>query len=185
MLTAAGGVGLLVAREAFRGETNVSVAFAANLVPGSDTAPATAPSVASALGVDLVRLANGTHAPITVPGEPMVVMLSSTTCGWCKQALSDFGTFARGRPVPRLTLLTLEGAGEGAPMLGRERLSGARLVGPSSSNDQVHLTFRYVGTPTFIAVDRNGRVLRTMPGYPTRAELERWFAVMVGETTVP
>jgi ankyrin repeat protein len=41
------------------------------------------------------------------------------------------------------------------------------------------------GTPTFIAFDRNGRVVHTIPGYPIQPELARLFAVMVRETDVP
>ena len=92
---------------------------------------------------------------------------------------------SQGRPLPRLTLLTLEGAAFGVPMLAKEHLSGAQLVGPAGSSDQVLLTFRYPGTPTFVAIDRNGRVVRTLPGYPIREELAHWFAVMVGDAETP
>jgi thioredoxin-related protein len=70
-------------------------------------------------------------------------------------------------------------------MVAKEQVTGARLVGPVGSAEQVLLTFRYSGTPTFVSVDRNGRVVRTLPGYPVRPEMERWFAVMVGDAEVP
>ena len=43
----------------------------------------------------------------------------------------------------------------------------------------------YPGTPTFVAVDRNGRVVATIPGYPMREVLKQWYAVMVGDQEVP
>ena len=154
-------------------------------VAGSDTAPATAPLAGAAMGTFNVRALDGALVPLVTPGEPAIVMVSSRTCGWCKRALSDLGTMAGGRPLARLTLLTLEGAQEGIPMLQKEQIAGARLVGPAGSSDHVLLTFRYPGTPTFVAIDRNGRVVKTMPGYPAREELRRWFAVMVGDQDTP
>ncbi len=155
------------------------------LVSGSDTAPASAPLVGAATGAASVLTLDGSIAPLVVDGEPTIVMISSRTCSWCKQAFADIGEMSGGRAVPRLTVLTLEGAEVGIPMVGREKITGARLVGPASSSGKVFLTFRYPGTPTFVAVDRNGRVVRTMPGYPGRQELQRWFAVMVGEQETP
>ena len=92
---------------------------------------------------------------------------------------------AAGRPLPRLTLLTLEGAGEGVAMLAQEQLTGAQLIGPAGGADQQRLSSRYRGTPTFVAIDRNGRVVRTLPGYPIAEEMKHWFAVMVGDQDVP
>ncbi len=151
----------------------------------SDTAPATAPTAARALGTLAVRGLDGERIPLVTPGEPMVVMVSSETCGWCKRALKDLGELSAGRPLPRLTVITLEGAAEGAPMLAREGITGARLVGPAGGSDQVLFTFRFPGTPTFMAIDRNGRVVKTMPGYPIREEMRRWYAVMVGDQETP
>lgn len=151
----------------------------------ADPAPQEAPTVREALGRFAVRDARGRTVPLVPAGEPAVVMISSRTCGWCKRALGDLGAMAAGRPLPRLRLLTLEGAGEGAPMVAKEKISGAVLLGPADGADQVQLTFRYPGTPTFLAVDRRGRVVRTLPGYPIREELRHWFAVMVGERDTP
>lgn len=154
-------------------------------VAGSDTAPSTAPTAQQALGAFQVLALNGKREPVAVKGEPGIIMVSSVSCGWCKRALADLGRMAEGRPLPRLTLLTLEGAAEGSPMLAKERITGARLVGPAGSNDQVLMTFRYPGTPTFVAVDRNGRVVATMPGYPIPEVMKSWYAVMVGDAETP
>ena len=162
-----------------------SYAGRGDLVTGSDTAPASAPRVGAATGAASVMTIDGTIEPLVVAGEPEIVMISSRTCSWCKQAFADIGEISNGRAVPRLTVLTLEGAEVGIPMLERESITGARLVGPASGSGKVFLTFRYPGTPTFLAVDRNGRVVRTIPGYPGRQELQRWFAVMVGERETP
>lgn len=151
-------------------------------VPG---ASAEMPSVQEALGRFAVRDIRGRTVPLVPQGEPAVVMISSRTCGWCKRALRDLGELAEGRPLSRLRLLTLEGAGEGGPMVAKEGITGAVLLGPAGSADQVQLTFRYPGTPTFLAVDRQGRVVRTLPGYPIREEMRHWFAVMVGDADSP
>lgn len=138
-----------------------------------------------AIGAFKVRDLDGNVIPIVTAGEPSIVMVNSTTCGWCKRALRDIGELANGRPVPRLKVLTLEGAKFGIPMLSQENIVGAQLIGPAGNSDQVLLTFRYPGTPTFVAIDRDGRVARTMPGYPIREEMKHWFAVMVGDADVP
>lgn len=151
----------------------------------SDTAPASAPTVARALGSLAVRGLDGERVPLVTPGQPLIVMVSSETCGWCKRALKDLGELSAGRPLTRLTVITLEGAAEGAPMLAREGITGARLVGPAGGADQVLFTFRFPGTPTFVAIDRNGRVVKTLPGYPIREEMRHWFAVMVGDQETP
>lgn len=150
-----------------------------------DTAPQTAPTAGQALGTFKVRDLKGQLVPLATKGEPAIVMVSSVTCSWCKRALKDLGEMSGGRPLPRLKLLTLEGAPEGVAMLAKEHINGAQLIGPAGSSDQVLLTFRYPGTPTFVAIDRNGRVVKTMPGYPIRAEMAHWFAVMVGDAETP
>ena len=151
----------------------------------SDTAPASAPTAARALGSLAVRNLDGERVPLVTPGQPLIVMVSSETCGWCKRALKDLGELSAGRPLPRLTVITLEGAAEGVPMLAREGITGARLVGPAGGSDQVLFTFRFPGTPTFVAIDRNGRVVKTLPGYPIREEMRHWYAVMVGDQETP
>jgi thioredoxin-related protein len=137
------------------------------------------------LATAVVRDITGQRVSLVPKGQPTVVMVSSRTCPWCKKALTDFGRMAKGEPVPGLTLFTLEGAAEGAPMLEKEKLRGARLVGPAGSREEAERLFRYPGTPTFIAFDRNGRVVHTIPGYPIEPELARLFAVMVREADVP
>ncbi|MCZ8204822.1 hypothetical protein [Gemmatimonas sp.] len=137
------------------------------------------------LATAIVRDATGQRVALVPKSQPTVVMVSSRTCSWCKKALADFGQMAEGQPVPGLTLFTLEGAADGGPMLEKEGLRGARLVGPAGSREEAERLFRYPGTPTFIAFDRNGRVVHTIPGYPIRPELARLFAVMVRETELP
>ena len=170
-----GVVGIFIVRPLLQGDATFERARSA-------TNGATAEE---AIGALKVRDLSGNIVPLVTPGEPSIVMVNSTTCGWCKRALRDIGEMANGRPVLRLKVLTLEGASFGTPMLEKERISGAQLIGPAGESDQVLLTFRYPGTPTFVAIDRNGRVARTMPGYPIREEMQHWFAVMVGDSDVP
>ncbi len=157
----------------------------AGITIGGDTAAQSAPTPEQTIGAFKVRNLQGKIVPVATKGQASIVMVSSVTCSWCKRALKDLGELSAGRPLPRLKLLTLEGAAEGAPMLAKEGITGAELIGPAGSSDQVLLTFRYPGTPTFVAIDRNGRVVRTMPGYPIRQEMEHWFAVMVGDAETP
>lgn len=162
-----------------------NVASSSSTVAGTDTAPQQAPTAEQAIGAFKVLDVNGQVIPLITKGQPAIIMVSSVTCSWCKRALKDLGELSAGRPLPRLKFLTLEGAADGAPMLAREHITGAQLIGPSGSSDQVLLTFRYPGTPTFVAVDRNGRVVATIPGYPMREVMKQWYAVMVGDQEVP
>ena len=155
------------------------------VVAGSDTAPQQAPTAEQALGAFRVRNLAGKSEPLVTKGQPVILMVSSRTCTWCKRALKDLGELSAGRPLPRLKVITLEGAAEGVAMLAKEGITGAQLVGPVGGADQVLLTFRYPGTPTFVAIDRNGRVVKTLPGYPVREEMKHWYAVMVGDQDVP
>ena len=166
-------------------ESQASPSVTSAIVAGSDTAPQQAPSAERAIGAMKVRDIRGAVIPLITKGEPAIIMVSSVTCSWCKRTLKDLGELSAGRPLPRLKLLTLEGAAGGVPMVSKEGITGAQLIGPSGSSDQVLLTFRYPGTPTFVAIDRNGRVVATMPGYPMREVLKTWYAVMVGDSDVP
>lgn len=185
------GGGVLVAKLASATEKDQpgNILASSGVVPGTDTAPATAPRLGQTLGTSRVKDPSGKVVPIIPPGQPGVLMISSRTCSWCKRTLKDLGEMSNAatgaRPLPRITVLTLEGAEAGVPMLANEHLTGARLVGPASGNDEVLLTFRFPGTPTLIAVDRNGRVVRVIPGYPIGDELRRLWTVMVGDSTTP
>ncbi|MDQ8173810.1 MAG: hypothetical protein P3B76_14105 [Gemmatimonadota bacterium] len=176
---------VLVAARATAERTTVNLLTDHGVVAGTDTAPSTAPTIAQLIGRAKVTAPGGRVTPLHTLGEPTILMISSRTCSWCKRALKDLGGMAGGRPLPRLTLLTLEGAEEGLPMLAQEQLTGARLRGPASDADRQRITARFPGTPTFVAIDRRGRVVRTLPGYPIPDELRHWYAVMVGEQDVP
>ncbi len=137
------------------------------------------------LGAFPVRNADGATVPIVNDGEPAIVMINSRTCGYCKMALRDLGAYANGRDASRLRMLTLEGAADGLPMLQAANIVGAVPLGPATSQAQVLLTFRYRGTPTFVAVDAEGRIRGTMPGYPGPERLASWFDVMLGDRSAP
>jgi thioredoxin-related protein len=143
------------------------------------------PHISAVLGTASVQNAEGQTVDIVTVGEPAIVMISSVSCSWCKRALGDLRELSAGRPLTRLKLLTLEGAADGAPMVQREHLNGVQLIGPLNNSSRVTLTFRYQGTPTFLAVDRTGRVVQVMPGYPMREVLKLWYNVMVGDAEVP
>lgn len=147
--------------------------------------PGALASSAQGLGAFPVKDISGATVPIVENGESAIVMINSRTCGYCKLALRDLGEYANGRPVPGLRMLTLEGAIDGAPMLVEARINGAVPLGPATSQSQILLTFRYRGTPTFVAVDAEGRIRGTMAGYPGPEQLRPWFDVMLGESPAP
>ena len=107
-------------------------------------------------------------------------MVSSVTCGYCEQSLRDLAAMAEGRPLPRLRVVTLEGAESGTAMLQRFGVRGAVSTGPLGNAEQVLLTFRIPGTPVFAAVDSTGRLTSILPGYPGREGLASLYRVMAG-----
>ncbi len=127
-----------------------------------------------------VRGADGRAVALTRLGAPAVVMVVSTTCGVCKEALADFGRTAAGRALPRLYLLTLEGAGEGPALAARAGVRGAEYVGPATAGAEVYFTTAIAGTPTFVALDSAGHATRVLPGYPGLDAMRGWLAVMRG-----
>lgn len=127
-----------------------------------------------------VRTASGEVVPAAPRGEPSVVMVSSVTCGYCERSLRDLAAMAGGRPLPRLRVVTLEGAGPGAKMLERFGVRGAVSTGPTGNAEQVLLTFRIPGTPVFASVDAEGRLTEIVPGYPGPEGLAPLFKVMAG-----
>lgn len=132
-----------------------------------------------------VRATDGRVLRLAAAGEPTVVMVISETCGVCKEALGDFGETAAGRPLPRLRVVTLEGADRGAPMVRAAGVRGALVAGPVSPAAEALFTFQIRGTPTFLALDAGGRVRRVVPGYPGRDAFAPWIDVMLGERDAP
>ncbi len=131
-----------------------------------------------------VRAADGRSVALTRLGVPAVVMVVSTTCGVCKEALADFGRTAAGRALPRLYVLTLEGAGEGPALTARAGVRGAAYVGPASPASEIYFTTAIAGTPTFVALDSAGHATRVLPGYPGLGAMRGWMAVMDGTRAV-
>ena len=156
-------------------------------ISATDTvrAEVSAPLAVDAMNTTTLQNADGKIVPLINAGEPAIIMISSVTCSWCKRTLSDLHELSNGRPMPHLRLITLEGASEGIPMVQREALNGVQMLGPVDGQAKVALTFRYQGTPTFIAVDSQGRMVQMMPGYPMREVLKSWYNVMVGDAEVP
>lgn len=127
-----------------------------------------------------VTLASGDTVKLA-PGEPAVVMVSSVTCAFCEEAMGDFSRMAAGRPLPRLRVVTLEGAARGEPMLARHGLAAVWHAGPLDGAGQTLLTFQFPGTPTFLLLDAAGDVRAALPGYPGVEAIGPWFRVMLGE----
>lgn len=137
------------------------------------------------LPVKEARDLKGRVVPLLARKEPTIVMINSRTCPWCMKSLTDIGRIADGRPLPRLVVLTLEGAADGGPMLAKEKIHGATLLGPAHTAAELQQALGHTGTPIFLAVDANGRVVRAMPGYPIFEEMKRWVAVMAGDEDAP
>jgi hypothetical protein len=156
----------------------------------TDEAPMTrAAAIAAGPGAALVglpvRTIDGAAASLRAAGTPTVVMISSETCGFCKAALRDMGQVAAGRPLSGLRLVTLEGAAAGLPMVEMAHVAGATLVGPASAAAAAHWAFQIQGTPTFVALDANGRVTGTMVGYLGPEQFRSWIDVMLGTRERP
>ena len=126
-----------------------------------------------------VRTTSGRTLSLGAIGEPAVAMVVSTSCAVCKEALRDFGR--AGRPLPRLWLVTLEGAERGRAMLDSAGVSGAVLAGPPTPAAEALFTFQIQGTPTFVALGADGTVEGVLPGYPGREQIAPWLAMMTGE----
>jgi hypothetical protein len=77
--------------------------------------------------------------------------------------------------------VTLEGAEHGRADAGPAGVTGAVLAGPVTPAAEALFTFQIQGTPTFLALDAEGRVRRVLPGYPGEATMAPWLAVMRGE----
>lgn len=167
----AAGVLWLGARQdrAHGGAVDAARAATAEFGPGAGVAALT------------VRTAEGRVTPLDALGEPAVVMVVSTTCGVCKEALADFGRLRAGRPLPRLWVVTLEGAGLGPALTRAAGVAGAVHAGPVTPAAEALFTFQLAGTPTFLALDAGGRVTRVLPGYPGREAMAPWLRVMAGE----
>lgn len=126
-------------------------------------------------------MADGARVPLAAEGVPTVVMVSSLTCAVCHSALRDFATQADAAGLPRLRMVTLEGAAAGDEMLLNTGLPGIWHAGPADHAGGTLLTFQFPGTPTFLLLDATGKVRAAMPGYPGKEVFQPWFRVMTGE----
>jgi hypothetical protein len=162
----------------------IIIAGAAGIVLGSRLEPPMPP--ASAVAVPPIRLDDlrDTSGARATPGElkgATVVMLSSLTCVYCKETLTELSRTANGRKARGLWLVTLQGAEASVEMLTQAGVDGARPLGPATSSAEALLTFQAPGTPVFALLDSTGRTVRVLPGYPGRERMKEWFAVMLGE----
>lgn len=129
----------------------------------------------------MVRASDGRRVALAAEGQPTVVMVSSLTCPVCKESLRDFAARADAAGLPRLRMVTLEGAAAGDAMLQAAGLTGVWHAGPADHAGATLLTFQFPGTPTFLLLDATGRVRAAMPGYPGREAFAPWLAVITGE----
>lgn len=125
--------------------------------------------------VGSLRDAGGARARVEEVGARRVVMLSSTSCGYCKEALRDMASRAGGRTADGLWLVTLEGADASRGMLQEAGVRGGRALGPADGATQALLTFQTPGTPVFALLDSTGRIIRAVSGYPGARRMEAWF----------
>lgn len=156
---------------------------------GDDVGAARAATLMGGAGAGVValpvRTLSDSVVSLTAGGRPTVVMISSETCTFCKTALREMGRVTDGRPLDGLRVVTLEGAAAGLPMVQAAHVGGATLAGPASAAAAVHWTFQIQGTPTFVALDAQGRVTKTMVGYLGAGELRTWIDVALGTRERP
>lgn len=149
----------------------------------SEPLPADDPAVSqarSAVTNLLVRDSANTRVRLAPAGRAAILMVNSTSCSFCRQALKDIAAMQGRDGVPMLRVVTLEGAGVGRTMLATMGVRGAFSAGPDGESDQVLLTFRIPGTPVFARTDSGGRIVETVPGYPGPDVIARWLPVMRG-----
>jgi hypothetical protein len=127
----------------------------------------------------MVRDSAAQRVPLASVGAPAILMVNSKTCQFCRLALKDIGELQGARTVPRLRIVTLEGADVGREIVEKLGVRGAFHAGPDGEANQVLLTFRIPGTPVFARTDSTGRIVETVPGYPGREVLIRWLPIMM------
>jgi len=130
-----------------------------------------------------VRTVDGEVLPLADSAGPVVVMVSSESCGYCATSMRDLAAMSAGAPLPRLRVVSLEGAAGGARMARSHGLGDVMVVGPGDNTTRTMFTFQFPGTPTFLLVEPDGRVRAAMPGYPGREGLVPWHRVMAGART--
>ncbi len=150
----------------------------------SSDLPADDPSVGqarSAVTNLFVRDSANALVPLAPREGPAILMVNSKTCSFCRLALRDIAARQGRDGVPRLRVVTLEGAEVGRAMLSTFGVRGAFSSGPDGESDQVLLSFRIPGTPVFARTDGAGRIVETVPGYPGPDVLARWLPIMRGQ----
>jgi hypothetical protein len=145
--------------------------------PADDPAVGQARSAVTDL---LVRDSANRRVPLAPSGSPAILMVSSTTCAYCRQSFKDIAALQGRDGVPMLRVVTLEGVAAGRADLARMGVRGAFTAGPDGESDQVLLAFRIPGTPVFARTDSAGRIVETVPGYPGPEVIARWLPVMRG-----
>ena len=126
----------------------------------------------------VVRDGAGARVPLAPRGRAHVLMVNSTSCSFCREALRDMARLQPAAGVRGLRVVTLEGAKAGDTMLAAAGVRGAFSAGPDGDRDQVLLTFRIPGTPVLARTDTAGRIVETVPGYPGPSLLARWGDVL-------
>ncbi len=141
-----------------------------------------------AMKVDALSLRDtlGARVDLARAGVPQVVMISSTTCGVCRRAFADFRALqAAGTAMPRLVVVTIEGADSGAVELRAVRVTPGAVLGPADEGARTTLAFQFPGTPVFLALDSSARVVASLPGYPGREAMATWVDVMAARRVAP
>ena len=123
----------------------------------------------------------GSRARVAELTGETVVMLSSESCGYCKETLRELQKHANGKAASGLWVVNLEGATSADEMLRVAGIAGARALGPATSATQTLLTFQTPGTPVFAVLDSTGAIVRVLSGYPGREKMRDWFATMLRE----
>ncbi len=128
----------------------------------------------------------GARVDLARVGVPQVVMISSTRCAVCRQAMADFrASQVTGGAFPRLTVVTIEGADSGAMEWRAAQVQAGAFLGPANEGARTTLSFQFPGTPVFIALDSAARIVASMPGYPGRENFSTWVDVMAGRRVAP
>lgn len=124
------------------------------------------------LGGVLVQDANRHTVPL-VDGVDRVVLVLSTACPHCHAVVAALVRAAGGTPLPRLTVVALEGAARGQAMVDSLGL-GAAARGPNGDLTAFLHRARVTATPVLLRLDARGYVRATLSGEITGKEADQW-----------
>jgi hypothetical protein len=137
-----------------------------------DVRQATSRLATSLAGVEVVDAA-GRSQPIVPDGG--VVMVIASTCPHCHAVLARLAEVAGGEALPRLRVITLDGARRGQLLLDSLHIRAVAL-GPAGEAKALVERLGVSGTPSLFHADAAGKVRERTVGELSEVETRAWAA---------